>query len=344
MRQEIYIRCQASQKRGFAHLRRCLILAHAMKEQGGVPIFIQPEHEVRAIDFIRREGFETALIPQSTLANEATLYPDGIKNILLDLVHAETLKDPQSLTNLIHDLTDRNIRIAFIDGLFEEAFRPVAMPHIECIVEPYVGGEDDISAKCNSFLGGGQYAILGPQYKNLPERKIAVEPKNILVAFGGADPQGLTATVLQSLPEGTSVRAVVGPYFSEEHRTAIKRAKTANVTLVENEMDLLPHYLWADICVTGSGTTRYECAATGLPAIFACLYGYHERLSRLYADKGLAIYTGRYETLTDADWQNAVKSLIDNHELRLSLSAQSHKNIDSQGTDRIVSHLIKKVF
>ncbi len=344
MGEKIYIRCQASQKRGFAHLRRCLIIGHATKEQGAVPVFIQAEQDKQAIDFIKREGFETASLPQSTLANEAAFYPAGIKNILLDLVHAETLKDPLTLTNLLHDLIDRNIRIAFIDAIFQEAFRPPSMPHVECIVAPYVGAEEDVSTKCNSFLGGAQYAILGPQYKNLPTRQIVPKAKNILIAFGGADPQGLTAKVLEYLPADVSVRAIIGPYFSEEHKAAIRKVKTAQTTFVEDEMDLLSHYLWADICITGSGTSRYECAATGLPVIFTSLYDYHEQVSRIYAEKGLGVYVGRYETLTATDWQNAVKSLMENHELRADLSAQSNKNIDSQGTDRIVSHLIKTVF
>ena len=73
--------------------------------------------------------------------------------------------------------------------------------------------------------------------------------------------------------------------------------------------NLLLHYDWADVCICGSGTSRYEAAANGLPVIFTSIYPEHDEISRIYATFGTARFIGPAASLLPSDWAASIMEL-----------------------------------
>lgn len=347
---EILIRAEASGQRGFGHLKRCMMLAHVMRKNGITPTFLIQKSDTQAKDILIAENLSFFLIADcSRYEDEISSYPDTSKIIFLDLVHRHTLEEQDSFCRYLSKLKDANYKIIFLDGLYEDAFPHAKLPALDAVIQPYVGADKDIKPNTPHWLTGGQYAILDQKYAALSERIPNKDAKNILLTFGGSDPQSITIAAMKSLAtlqEQIKIRVIIGPYFSDDHKSQIKEvAKESNLfELVEGAMDLIPHYLWADIALGSSSTSRYEFAAAGLPSIFTSIYPYHQRLSEEYASYGIAHYIGYHEDVTPDQWRSSLIQLKNNHNLCLSMAAAGYKFIDRNGTDRLVKTLSNILF
>ena len=305
----IHFKVEASTHLGFGHLRRCEVLAAALAGKGVQCVFLQPDDDAASCE-----------------------------NIIVDLFHRDNQENPVALATFLKTLRGKAV---FIDGMFDDAFRDQAAPRLLAYVAPYPGAEEDAPPNAQHWIKGGQYAILGPQFSGLPPKKIVPRAKNLLLAFGGADPQHLTARVMEALA-GTDfdIRVILGPLFDEAHKKRI-RAIGGAFTLIESAADLLPHYLWADIAAGSSGLTRFEFAACGVPAVFAALYPHHARLSEVYAQSGAAQYLGLYDKLDAKAWRGALCDLAVNEAARKAMSIAGQRLVDGRGTQRLAEEILR---
>jgi spore coat polysaccharide biosynthesis predicted glycosyltransferase SpsG len=323
----IHFKCEASQRLGFGHLRRCLMLAEAFRAKGAACAFILPPGDATAIAMVRGADFG--------LRHD----DEGCENLILDLFHHDNRADPAKLCAYLE--TVRGRKTIFIDGMFEDAFRDPRAPRLTAWVQPYPDAETDMRPPAEHWFAGGQYVILPPRYAGLAAKEIAPRARRLLLTFGGADPQGLTPFVMAAVAETDfDARVMVGPYFSAEHRAQI-RAFGDRFEIIEGEADLLRHYLWADLAAGASSLSRLEFAAAGLPCVFAALYPYHERLSKTYAEDGAAQYLGRYEALDGQDWRGALCNLAQDAAARQDMSRAGQRLIDGRGADRLTDALLR---
>ncbi len=339
----ILFRTEAATDIGFAHLHRCLLLAAALRGQGAHCVFAVAQDDTAQAERVKQSGFVIAPIPSACLyADEARNYPDDVQVVLIDLQHTRNIADPSRLLALLHGLKKGQYKVVFLDAMFDEAFRHKDAPKLYAYVQPYVGAEQDTRPDCDHWLTGASYAIMTPTYRNLPQRHIKHEAKNILVTFGGADPQNLTATLLNALKQrhDLALRVIQGPYFSDDHKNLIAGlAAYARAEIIDAPASLLQHYQWADIAIGSSGLSRYEFAATGLPSLFCALYSYHVRTCHIFSETGAARYLGYYKDIGDADWEKALDQLIGSPPDRQSMGVAGQALIDGKGADRILSDL-----
>jgi UDP-2,4-diacetamido-2,4,6-trideoxy-beta-L-altropyranose hydrolase len=342
----IYVRTQASEKQGFGHLSRCLKLAAALRDSGEKAVFLCPSSDWPTQEMIRQYDLPYVTIADGTsLVDEVADYPDACRQVLADLSDPDNVANPKTVQDYVATLQAKGIKVFYIDGAFEDSvFKQDSACLPDVLIQPYVGVAA-FERPGTVHVAGAAYAILPAAYKNSPAREIAETAQHLLVTFGGSDPQGLTQTVMQVLAErpiDCPVRVMIGPYFSETHRTAIgdlAQRYPGQFDLREGATDMIPHFRWADLVVTSSGLSRYESVACGAPTLFCALYPAHIAPSEAFVRAGIGRYIGLCDTLNGADWSREIRALAGDQAERRSLSRTGQKTIDGKGMDRLLEAL-----
>ncbi|MEZ5813483.1 MAG: hypothetical protein R3E13_01950 [Alphaproteobacteria bacterium] len=341
----VLFRADASLNYGFGHLSRCLQIAEGLEEDGLSCGFICGEGDVETLERIQGAGHAVYKIPAGLVYHEEVdFYPPRLKALILDLGHRDNIQSPERLVPYLERLAEAGIPLAFIDGLFEDTFRPPCpVPEFKAYIQPYLGAAGDVKPNAEHWVCGSQYAIMASEYANAREKEVKDVAENILITFGGSDPQGLTAQLMEGLGgkvDGFNVRVIIGPYFSEGHKERI-HALSGGFEILGPQDGMLPHYEWADMAISTSGLSRYEFAAMGLPAVFASLYPAHIRSSEIFDECGIARHLGLASDLSSEDWGTAVMGLAGDKNVRTEMSQAGQKHIDGCGLKRLCKSLIE---
>jgi len=130
------------------------------------------------------------------------------------------------------------------------------------------------------ILCGIRYTMLKPEFgsqlnEKVQSKKVRGTAKRILVTMGGSDSANYTLPVMQALAQVDGCRAadvfvdcVTGPNFAHEQTLrAFERSSNFNFRIHRNvdRMDVLMRN--ADLAITAGGSTCYELAKLGIPAI-----------------------------------------------------------------------------
>ena len=312
---KVFFRVEAGSKIGLGNLRRCVALAQSLKRYRSVGFISTKKSEAYIRDFAG--DFDRIIVPDYThYSDEIEYYPKYMDTIITDLGFPDNFKNPRNLVSYFKALQDKGIDVLMFDGLGDDSFTPADMPKVKACIQPYWGVEiaaDDNRAE--HYLNGPEYVLLGEEYRDVFCKRDADMPKNILVTFGGADPQGNTIKIMEGLCVTESidtVKIIVGPYFSDEQKLNIERMVDQypdRFECVNAPESLVPYYQKADLVICGSGATRYEAAACGLPALFTAIYESHITLSADFETHGTSQYIGFCEDLSAGDWTDAIIAL-----------------------------------
>lgn len=129
---------------------------------------------------------------------------------------------------------------------------------------------------------GHDYVVLRDEFLLTRPKPVSDEVSNVLLTFGGVDPDNLTKKVLQAIhgycqSRGIELSVVTG--FGYQHHDSL--AEFENVRVHRNTMSISEHMANADIAFTSAGRTTYEIASLEVPCI---VLAQNEReLSHLFA-------------------------------------------------------------
>ena len=323
----IWLRCRLGLQIGTGHAARCFSLAKAIAAQGGNPGFIL---DTDATGFTRRviaAGFEhVAIQPGPPLASEANDYPEG--PVVLDLPNPVMLPE---LSGLVAALKTQARHVAVIEGLDHEAYKGPAKPDL--VITPYLGGESERARPAKRWIGGGKFAVLGPEYSVAPTP--LADRDKILVMLSGSDPWHLTEKVLTSLVEfGARLLLVLGG--SIPHDRALKLAaagEAIGAEIIEAPDSLHSAFMRARAAVIGPGLVKYEAVATQTPFVIVCPDGQYIGAQSAFVSAGLA-------DCLDSGAPDFTTSLAKALYAALARTPAFPAIIDGQGAQRLATELI----
>ncbi|OPY75166.1 MAG: undecaprenyldiphospho-muramoylpentapeptide beta-N- acetylglucosaminyltransferase [Syntrophorhabdus sp. PtaU1.Bin153] len=204
-------------------------------------------------------------------------------------------------------------------------------------------------ARCpayTKFLLGPKHVLLRKEFLKWKSwnREIPKVARNVLVTMGGADPDNVTLKVLASLAEVTipdmEVAVVVGA--ANPHKDSIEKAlDVAPFTFrflasVDNMPELLS---WADVAISAGGSTCWELAYMGVPAITLILaenqWIVGEKLDRM----GASVNLGRHNAVGGNKIAETLLSLMQDQKVRRNMSIKGRKLIDGTGGSKVVESL-----
>jgi len=110
-----------------------------------------------------------------------------------------------------------------------------------------------------------------------------------------------------------------------------------------SSLSLLPHVknmtelmAWADMAVSGGGTSCWEMAYMGLPNLVIVLAENQVSVARALDRNGCSIELGKHDGLTSERIAGEIEKLIHREEVRKAMSSAGRHLIDGRGVDRVI--------
>jgi spore coat polysaccharide biosynthesis predicted glycosyltransferase SpsG len=264
MSSRIVLRAASGTEVGLGHVRRTRAVAQALADladsaeepagagEDGVPRLVVDD-EVTA-EQLRDEGFDAVSAwaePGWARGPIVAAWLDGFRDwspALIDLAGARTL--------LVENRTGRGLATAVVQASLH--WRADAWE----------------TAQPKRVLGGAGWIPLAREITALTPRPRAERDVDLLVTFGGSDPEHLTERVVEALA-GSDDRLIVtiGAYM-EERRERIEElcGELPNAQVLHGSDDLGPVMRRSRAAVTALGTTLYELAYLRVPAWIVANY------------------------------------------------------------------------
>src|ERR1035441_6913367 len=336
MRESLLIRADGSARIGTGHVMRCLALAQSWQQAGGRAIFAQAASTPALERRLRQEGFETTQLDAE---------PGGIEDGVQTLEQARTFKASWIVadgyrfgTAWQKQIKDAGQRLLLIDdyGHAEHYSADwILNQNLHAVESLYACREPH-----THLLLGTRYALLRQEFlawKNW-QREMPAVARKVLVTLGGSDPDNVTGKVIEALAGLRNLEAVVAIGGSNQNieaiRAAIRNGGTP-VRLVEDAANMPELMAWADVAVAAGGTTSWELAFMGLPALILVLAPNQSAVTKALEERGVAHNLGLASENSGDRIALAIQTLSHDSERRCALSRAGGQYVDGLGSRRV---------
>ena len=322
----ILFRTDGSARIGMGHVFRSLAIAEALRAHSPAELaFLMSADHRDGILEVTRRGHAVHVAADARIETALGHIRDFAPGILindlpsLDDAYLRALSHLGATTvNLVDTLDDLDVT-----------------EHYKQVIVSVVGQERETP---EGFYGGPEYAILRSHFRDR-EKEVRLQPKLVLLSFGGSDPQGLTlkaAQALAVLPSEVEIVAVAGPAFSGRGEfDALARTLPRKVTLINEAgghiADLM---LEADVVIGSGGMSVYEIAALGTPGLVLAQNAKEDRRMREFARHGTVEYLGLGTEVEGGALARATTLLLGDVGRRRAMSARGRALVDGQGALR----------
>jgi spore coat polysaccharide biosynthesis protein SpsF len=334
----IFFRVDGGRSMGMGHVVRCLWLASALRDTYDKPISFCMAQDDIGISVVQSRGW-----PVLRVAPEELGGVDGdALVIIIDLPGGASAE-------AVRALRQRNPRslVVLMDGTCTGRIEAdLVVSPIERLPDP---------SSWQGFRGqryeGPAYAILDPAFARVPRRVSSVvrEPR-IVVSMGGSDPYGLTLQALRaldnmpdSMEEPFHVTIAVGPAFLHEVELRTWLAGARRQYETRREDSLLDLMVNSDLALVSFGTTVYELAAAGLPAMALSITEDHAQSAEVFAQYGSLMHLGLFSDVSDEQIQSAFRELLNDQQLRLGMAQRGQALVDGKGAERVAKLLVARI-
>lgn len=360
----ILFRVDASQINiGSGHLFRCINLAKELQEYSFKITFVLRDLPGDFDQLVIRNGFhliklpinkrykyETTNLKNSWLGESYQIDAEQTLKIINKLNISCIVVDHYSLDKRWHKLVSRGgVKIVVIDDL---ANRPIKCDLL--IDQSYKRIEDDYLGLINpdtKMLLGSKYAILASEFyrkrgKALIKRNSYLTSiRNILISFGGVDPNNyskLTLEILNEFKSDLNIEIILGKAYNkieelkkccENTHHNIKISKDINSSEVSSKI------IQADLAFGSPGTSTWERACFDLPTIFMVNDHNLDRMKQYVEDANDSYLVNANESINDliVTISKIIKKKKNTNKTNLNL-------IDGLGARRVALDIYQMIF
>jgi spore coat polysaccharide biosynthesis predicted glycosyltransferase SpsG len=322
---------------GLGHVRRCLVIAHELKERG-IDVLFFVNGDPTANDWIKREGFNYKVF---------SLTKSRVSNTAMKGSYVFLIDTKKPVTELIRRIKKKGCKIILMDN--ETPTRIEA----DTVIYPtaiYQNNLDWTGFKGKVF-GGADYIPIAGSFIRIREKvkqRRFQPPYQVLVTMGGSDPNHLTSKVVSSLLDLAEsdhslithhlllIKIVIGPAFSSDpDLDNIEKQYHHNVEFIKGKDDLSVEMAESHVAVTALGTTILELAFMGTPSIVIANYKTDKIDMKAFEKLGISLPLGYYEEMSDIKIKQTVNNLLKDKMLWENMSQKGKILIDGCGAKRI---------
>ena len=337
----LLVRADAGVKMGTGHVMRCLALAQGWRHAGGEVIFALAESTPAVDRLLRSERFnitrmECAPGSAEDLGNALEIaracgadwfVVDGYQ---FDAQYQKRLQDFRPMLAI-----DDNGLLDFT------AAELVLNQNAHACAEMY----PHISPN-TKLLMGPRFALLRDEFAAYRDwtRAIPDRGPKVLLTMGGSDPGNLTPRILPMLAEladdDLRIRVVVGG--SAENAGVVDEiaAKFAGrVEVLRDARNMADLMAWADLAISGAGTTCWEMCWLGLPAILVVVAENQRFIAKQLAALGAVENAGRGDSIDPALLAKLCRQLLADKNRRIGMSQRAKQVVDGHGRDRVLDSM-----
>lgn len=340
-RPQLVLRADAGPEVGIGHLMRCVALAQAWQEQGGSTALASAGLPPALKERLDREGIERIPVsgpPGSRKDAEALARQAADRGACVALDGYHLGPEYQRLVAA----AARRILLVADHG------RPEAGP-VDLLLDQNLGagseGDPDPPASRRDLLGP-RFALLRREFRAAAREpaKRRFPPRRLLVSLGGGAPGELCLPLLDAVARGglglTEITVVVGP----AHRGDTGRGRFAEgggpeLALARDPESMVPLIQRADVAVSAAGSTCWELACLGLPAVVLPIAHNQEPVARALDEQGVALSAGPAERAGGTDVARLLARLTSDRELYEALRERGMLLVDGEGAPRVARAL-----
>ncbi len=325
---------------GGGHVMRCLSLATALMHRGAVCAMLATPAVSAVLDAFANPGIERLDVDEGPLHLLVRAARDhasrwGAQLVVVDhyRLTAEQEQFLAAPVAVIDDLADRPHRCGIL-------------------IDPTLGRSaadyERLTPPGARILAGPDYALLAPAYaearaESLSTRCCDAPPRRLLVSLGLMDLKGITGRVLRLLePQlgGLEVDVVTGGQAGSLSWLRHLASRDPRLRLHVDTQSMPALIAKADIGVGAGGSSTWERAALGLPAISLVLADNQRELALELDRRGACLAIEARGGGLDQRLPDAFARLLEDAPLRRRLSEISAGLCDAQGAARVAEALL----
>ncbi|WP_276661915.1 UDP-2,4-diacetamido-2,4,6-trideoxy-beta-L-altropyranose hydrolase [Syntrophomonas wolfei] len=328
MNNMIAIRADGNSEIGFGHLMRTKALARELVKQGAEVIFLSKNPE-------NIKEYQVLPLEHQNRNEEVLLVGEMLKDLRAGMLIIDSYAYTQEQLDRAGQF---GLLTVYIDDLNRHPLNTdfVVNGNIYAPELPYRGRA--------RFLLGLKYLLLREEFAGLPKRSAASCADNVLLTFGAADMGNVTPGILHALKnyhqfQRLNWHVAIGPVFQNTGAIEAAAQDYPNILLHYNPdlKELMDH---CDMCISAAGSTAYELAACGVPALLVIIADNQVRLAQAAERQGMAINLGWHQQLDTKRLYSALDNLLDNRDLRTRMAARGQELIDGRGAQRVAAELL----
>ena len=322
-KQTIVFRVDGDNEIGLGHVYRMITLANRMVFNHNI-FFLMNETKKLGIEKVEEYNY-----PIITFKDKKELFkktekinPDIVINDILDtdkeyilklktngyfVVNFEDLGEGSEFANIV------------INALYENSYPP------------------------RNHYYGYKYECLRDEFYIFPQKEIEKEVKEILITFGGTDPNNLTLKTLKAVQQlnlkDIFIKVILGLGYNQKeelcnYANTLKREGFI-IDIKENVKMMAKEIYNTNIVITSNGRTIYEVASIGTPCISISQNEREARHLFVHNSKGI-MYLGMAYNVSEDNIASAIKGLIENYKLRKEMNKKLLKFDLKKGIDRVL--------
>lgn len=340
----LFVRADASPQIGTGHVMRCLALAQAWQDQGGNVTFLSFCESESLRRRIIDEGF--AFVPIESPHPKAGDLSQVLFHIESHTPHAKNHAPSWLVLDGYHFTPEyqKAIRQGGIRLLVIDDMNHLPRYYADILLNQNIHAPD-LRYRCGEdtkLLLGSEYVLLRREFLKSHgfERKIPEKAQNILVTFGGADPDNVTLKAIRALKllgdPDLQVKVVIGP--ANQNIDRVKREAShlsfpMQIVIAVSDMAGLMH--WADLAITAGGSTVWELLLFRLPIIMMTLAENQQPIAEKLHNEGLALNLGRQAEVSVSALAGRIQTILEDRNFRWDMASKAADLIDGQGTARV---------
>jgi spore coat polysaccharide biosynthesis predicted glycosyltransferase SpsG len=262
-----------------------------------------------------------------------------LKNIRWDLVTGIIfdIRTVEPLDNeILNKAKDNNIKTGQITDL------GLSKLDVNIIINASINIDDNVcKGKKDSCFSGSQYVISHHKFIhfNNVKRKYKKKVRNLLVSLGGAVQYRQLRDLIDTLYRYNYRLKITGGFYLKKSARKILKRLYPKIKFVGTVESLARPLFEADIAVITAGTTSYEAAAVGTPAIYFFYNKEQEEIANTLEKENVGI---KISSVNKFDKDKLLNVLDDfSLEKRTAMGKKAKKLIDGKGVYRIIELLSK---
>lgn len=342
----LLIRADASPEMGTGHVMRCLSLAQGLQDSKGVAIFASADMPPYLMSFLRAEGVEVCKLESLAGSSDDALEVAEIaKKQLADCVVVDGYSFGDSYLSI---LKDSDLRVLLVEDAPGSECAPVDFVlnqnfYADELSYNHFGPETDL-------LIGPQFILLRREFRKWQHwtRTISTVPRKMIVTIGGSDPHDVTSLVMRGLNDlnisGAEATIVVGGSNSRlaelENVVTDSEVSMKIVVDVRNMSDLMS---WADLIVTGGGSTTWEAAYMGLSGLVIPVAVTQVENAEKVDGLGILTNIGWYQNVSPKSISEALRSIVEDSDRRRKNAQIGRALVDGNGVFRVLERIANRI-
>lgn len=315
---KICIRADGGSQMGMGHVMRMTALAKELRKNHDIFFACRIDNPISGkyypgISFIKDNNFKVVEIDEKNLKND-------IKKIYADCI----ITDSYDVDEEYFDIVKKHFKISgYVDDENICEFF-----NVDFIINQnlYAESFNYKTNKDTKMILGSSFVILRDEFrKNIKDKEIRDDIKDIMITVGGSDNNNLTEKIIKQLSDlEYTLHVVIGGGFNNIEKLKLYECEKVRLYFNAHMKSLME---MCDVCIAGCGTTVYELAVCKTPFVGISVAENQDMMLEFIKNNKIS------RTAKIDEIKEQIESF--NYEERSKVSENLGKLVDGQGIFRI---------